>query len=165
MNNRNEFIFKLEMMVDLPTEECFLRYDDFEKIYDADGIMEKYFAKLMNQVLILFVWLKYCFNKCMLCFKIKFEQKPDDDDEDYFILVQSMENLFNTIVDEQASMKSDDARIVDSRVLQEGNEMIFAVVWKNFVQTAPNLSCTASHCQPKFDYYCDTCQSKPWLQW
>ena len=167
-NLSDQFILKLEMIVDVPQIDTW-----YDQVCEYENIFKQYFSKLMNKALSLFIWLKYCFNKCMLCFKIKFQwrdhqlDKYNDDeyDEDICnvtIVMQSMKRVLEDMIDEQASMQNNDSRVVDTKVLQQRNEMIFAIVWKNFIEAVPKSCCTTSHCEPHFDYYCHACQNRPW---
>ena len=152
----DEFILKLKLQIDLPTyhnavEAC--------NIYDAilSCKFKQEFVKLLNQILMIFVWLKYVFRSAMLCFKMTF-----DGDETMLGAVQS---VCNSIVGEQVSMKSDSSRVVDAKVRQRGRTLWFAVVWKNFVTAAPNIpyNCVASHCEPQCAFCCDLCKPTSWL--
>ena len=156
-SKRDEFILKLELRVGLPSYDA----DDAEicdmlEAMSSDEFKQE-FVTLLNQILMIFIWLKYVFKSAMLCFKVKFY--GDD------IMLQAVQSVCDSVVEEQVSMKSDTSHVVDTSVQQRGDTLWFACVWKNFVTAAPNLSgnCAASHCEPYCDFQCDLCKPICWL--
>ena len=168
-----DFSLKLTLKVEAPYVE---KSDyDIEETNEIEDVWEKYLVMQMvalcKEILFLYMNLNQYYRNVMLGFKIIFEIKGSWGQQ---LVVSGVEQLKQMSKNNSVIFGSNSMRVIDHNVKQclfdaDGEDdaryqVLFAMVIKNRNKGESNVCCQQSHMEPRWEYCCDYCKQKPWLE-